>query len=196
MTSALWRAMIEPGLASLPEHVAVLLTSLDAPPRLGAHLRAVHDVARQLADWMTDHHPAVRFDREAVLFGAATHDIGKVLHPEELSGPGTDHERAGFELLLARGFEAKSARFAWTHGAWSGDDIGMEDLLVGLADKVWKAKRVPDVEQLIVQRLAAADGSPPWQVFLALDDALDRTAAEADSRLAFQASYPIEARPS
>jgi len=27
--------------------------------------------------------------------GAALHDIGKVLHPEELSGPGNAHEIAG-----------------------------------------------------------------------------------------------------
>ncbi|MGW4634659.1 HD domain-containing protein [Nocardia sp. NPDC004415] len=197
MTSVLLqRALIDPGysgLRSLPERVEVLLASLEAPPRLGAHLRAVHEVAWQLADWVDRSHPEMEFDREAMLFGAATHDIGKVVHPGELSGPGTAHEQAGYELLLARGFDEKAARFARTHGSWTGPDVGMEDLLVSLADKVWKAKRVPELEQLVVQHLAAVAGQPPWQIFMALDDELERIAADADRRLAFQASYPVSA---
>jgi hypothetical protein len=59
--------------------------------------------------------------------------------------------------------------------------------VVSLADKIWKAKRVPDLEQLVVARL---DGEP-WEAFMALDDELDRIAATADHRLAFQSSYPI-----
>ncbi|MFI0797932.1 hypothetical protein [Amycolatopsis lurida] len=69
----------------------------------------------------------------------------------------------------------------------------MEDLLVSLADKVWKAKRVPDLEELNTARLAASSGQQPWEVFMALDDVLDRIAADADGRLAFQASYPVAA---
>ncbi|MGF0315484.1 hypothetical protein [Nocardia fluminea] len=79
------------GLRSLSEPVEVLLGSLEAPPRLGAHLRAVHEVAWQLADWVGQFHRDVRFDRDVMLFGAATHDIGKVVHPDELSGPGSLH---------------------------------------------------------------------------------------------------------
>ncbi|MFC4376877.1 HD domain-containing protein [Nocardia halotolerans] len=200
MTSVLLqRAMTDPGYAelrSLPEEVEVLLRSLEAPPRLGAHLRVVHEVAWQLADWVDRHHRGTRFDRHSMLFGAATHDIGKIAHPDELSGPGSAHERTGYELLLAQGFDEESARFARTHGSWTGPDVGMEDLLVSLADKVWKAKRVPELERLVVQRLATADGQPSWQVFMALDDELDRIAVDADRRLAFQASYPVGVRPS
>ncbi|TDP31408.1 HD domain-containing protein [Nocardia ignorata] len=181
------------GLRSLPERVEVLLGSLEAPPRLGAHLRAVHEVAWQLADWVGQFHRDVRFDRDVMLFGAATHDIGKVVHPEELSGPGSAHEQAGYELLLAQGFHEESARFARTHSSWTGPDVGVEDLLVSLADKVWKAKRVPELEQLVVQHLAVVGGEQSWQVFITLDDELDRIAADADRRLAFQASYPVSA---
>ncbi|MEV7551088.1 hypothetical protein AB0N89_15820 [Amycolatopsis sp. NPDC089917] len=63
---------------------------------------------------------------------------------------------------------------------------------MSVADKVWKAKRVTDLEQLLVDRLAAASGQPSWEVFLALDDLLDRIAADADGRLAFQASHPVD----
>ncbi len=92
------RALTDRGgldLRRLPERVEVLLESLDAPPRLGAHLRAVHDVACELVDWVATNYGGVEVDRVAVLFGAATHDIGKVVHPEELSGPGSAHEQDG-----------------------------------------------------------------------------------------------------
>ena len=92
---------------------------LDAPPRLAAYLRAVHDVTHQLLDWMAREHPSIRLDRDAALFGAATHDIGKTAHPAELSGPGSSHEAAGRELLPAHGIAPEPARFAATHATWT-----------------------------------------------------------------------------
>lgn len=188
--TALLRAISESALRPLPERATALLTVLEAPPRLAAHLRAVHDVACQIVDWV-EQYPALHVDREAVLFGAAIHDIGKIRHLGELSGPGSQHEQAGYELLLEQGVEEDLARFARTHASWGAADIGINDLLVSLADKIWKAKRVPDLEQLVADRLAVATGQQPWEVFMALDDVLDRIAADADHRLAFQSSYPI-----
>jgi hypothetical protein len=185
------RALTEDvALRPLPEDVSALLLDVQAPPRLVAHLRAVHDVACQLTDWVRRCHPSARFDGAAVRYGAATHDVGKVLHPNELSGPGSAHEPAGHELLRGRGVEERLARFAGTHGRWSAAS-SLEDLLVSLADKVWKAKRVPDLEELVTARLAAAAGQEPWEVFMALDDELDRIASGADTRLAYQSSHPI-----
>lgn len=193
MTSdALRRALTDPGdpvLRPLPDQARALLEAVDSPPRLAAHLRAVHDVAWQLADWVQLRYPAVVFSRDAVLFGAAVHDIGKAVHVDELSGPGSAHEPAGYELLLEHGVDKEFARFARTHASWTSDGIEVEDLLVSLADKVWKAKRVPDLEQLVVDRLAAVSGRQSWEVFMALDDELDRIAAHADRRLAFQAGH-------
>ncbi|MET9634007.1 phosphohydrolase [Lentzea sp. NPDC006480] len=128
-----------------------------------------------------------------MLFGAATHDVGKVLHPTELSAPGSLHEPAGHTLLLSRGVPEHLARFARTHGSWTADDVTLEDLLVSLADKAWKAKRVPDLEHLVTAYLATASGQEPWEIFLALDDELDHIASGADARPAFQSSYPITA---
>ncbi|GIG10917.1 HD domain-containing protein [Catellatospora coxensis] len=107
-TAALHRALTEPAepdLRALPGTVAALLTELDAPPRLGAHLRAVHDVAAHLLDALAEAYPGLAVSAEEVLFGAATHDIGKVVFPSELSGPGSAHEPAGYELLVAHGVE-------------------------------------------------------------------------------------------
>ncbi|MFC7279669.1 HD domain-containing protein [Paractinoplanes rhizophilus] len=185
------RALTDPAVRPLPSPAADLLRGLDAPPRLAAHLRAVHDVAVDLTDWLAAHYPAVPFDRNAVLFGAATHDIGKTLHLAELSAPGSQHEPAGRDLLLSFGVPPELARFAATHASWHDLGIEPEDLLVSLADKIWKAKRVPDLEQLVVIRLAAAGAIEPWEAFLALDECLDRLAAGADDRLAFQNTYPV-----
>jgi hypothetical protein len=187
------RALTEPGLRPLPDRVVTLLAQVAAPPRLAAHLRAVHDVAVDIARWVGEHYPAAGVDAEAVAFGAATHDIGKTLHPAELSGPGAEHEPAGEALLLRHGVEARLARFARTHAAWDRADIGIDDLLVSLADKVWKGKRVPDLEDRVVELLAASSGSgeQAWEAFLRLDDLLDRIAADAEARLAFQAGHSL-----
>jgi HD domain len=182
---------VDPPLLPLPDRVAELLSELRSPPRLAAHLRAVHDVAHQLVDSVGQSYPAVSFDREAVLFGAATHDVGKTVHLSELSGPGAAHEEAGQTLLLGHGVSPELARFAATHASWAESRVGLEDLLVSLADKIWKNKRVPDLEDLVVARLAEATGQAVWEEFIALDGVLARIGDEADERLAFQASFPI-----
>ncbi|MER6299515.1 HD domain-containing protein [Kitasatospora sp. NPDC001539] len=182
---------VEPALLPLPDRVAELLSDAKSPPRLAAHLRAVHDVAHQLVDWIERHCPGLYFDREAVLFGAATHDIGKSVHVPELSEPGSAHEEAGQTLLLGRGVSPELARFAATHASWTGSRVGLEDLLVSLADKIWKNKRIPDLEDLVVARLAEATGRKVWEEFIALDEVLSRIGDEADERLEFQASFPI-----
>jgi HD superfamily phosphodiesterase len=187
--------MGDPAVRPLPVEAHQLLETLDAPPRLAAHLRAVHDVACDLTAQLAERHPALAFDRAAVLFGAATHDVGKVVHVDELSGPGSAHEEAGYRLLRAHGFDESLARFARNHAAWSRPEITVEDLLVSLADKIWKAKRVPDLENLVVARLAVAESVETWQAFLSLDDILHRLAAGADQRLAYQGSHPVVATP-
>ncbi|MFG2371416.1 HD domain-containing protein [Streptomyces sp. NPDC048504] len=197
MTNALLsKAMsgtVDPPLLPLPDRVVELLTELGSPPRLAAHLRAVHDVAHQLVVWLEQRYPDVVFDREAVLFGAATHDVGKTVHVSELSGPGAAHEEAGQTLLLGHGVSPELARFAATHASWAWSPVGPEDLLVSLADKVWKNKRVPELEDLVVARLAEATGRAVWEEFIALDEVLARIGDGADERLTFQASFPIHA---
>jgi hypothetical protein len=180
-------ALTDPSLRELPAEVNDLLRNLQAPPRLAAHLRAVHDVAHELTTWLATY--PLRFDREAVLYGAATHDIGKIIHIEELSRPGSLHEKAGEQLLLEAGVAPHLARFAATHASWTEPGITVEDLLVSLADKVWKGKRVRELEQLLVDQLVIASGQEAWQVFLDLDDQLGKLTESADARLAFQNTY-------
>jgi hypothetical protein len=181
----------EPPLRRLPDQVTRLLQGLPVPPRLAAHLRLVHDVATRLTATLQQRHPELTFDRTAVLYGAATHDIGKVMHSDELTGPGSAHEPAGRALLLARQVPERLARFAGTHGTWSEPDRTIEDLLVSTADKIWKGQRITDLEDRLGEHLATATGLPQWQVYLALDDILAGLAANADQRLHFQNTYPV-----
>jgi hypothetical protein len=75
------------------------------------------------------------------------------------------------------------ARFAVTHARWHDDDLGLEDLLVALADVLRKGKRVADLEHRVVKRLAAASGLTFWEVFAGADDLFERVASGAHGRL-------------
>ena len=81
------------------------------------------------------------------------------------------------------------ARYARTHGDWQNQD-SIEDLIVALADNCWKSKRLKDLENKIVSKLAAATGQEPWQCFSTLDEIIEAIAADADTRLAWQGSFP------
>ncbi|WP_323747891.1 HD domain-containing protein [Catenulispora rubra] len=177
-----------PVLRPLPPGAVEVLRAVGAPPRLVAHLRAVHDVAAQLVAWAAER--GLPVDAEAVLFGAATHDIGKALHPAELSGPGAEHEAAGRDLLLRHGISPELAKFAAGHARWDADTT-LDELLVSLADKVWKGKRVAELEDLVAARLVAASGREAWEEFLELDAVLSVVGEGADERLAYQAGFPV-----
>src|SRR3712207_3786968 len=98
-------------LHPLPTDVQALLTHLAAPPRLIAHLILVHDVALRLISGMQRAWSTLALDLAAIQFGATTHDVGKVVHPHELVGPGYQHERDGRDLLLRHGIAPLHARF-------------------------------------------------------------------------------------
>jgi len=178
-------------LIELPEGVARLLREVGATTLLVAHLRLVHDVAARLLDALLREWPELQVDSEAVLFGAATHDIGKTLHPDELSQPGTLHESNGLRLLIDRGIEDRFARFAETHARWKqgGRRCTFEDLLVALADTCWKGKRSPTLEDLVCRQLLTQIPGEQWEVFATLDDVIDGFAADGDQRLAWQSQY-------
>ena len=180
----------------LPQEALALIDRLDVPPRLLAHLILVHDCASELIERVARAFPNVQMNRTAILFGAATHDLGKTIVREELSRSGNLHQARGFELLKELGAPAEKARFALTHGQWRNlDSPQIEDLLVALADKCWKAKRVEDLEAKLVELLSKESGQEPWQCHSTLDEILQELAAEADKKLAWQLSFPVESRP-
>lgn len=155
----------------LPPVVVEVLRDLDASPRLLAHLLVVHDVAAQLVEAVHRAWPRLRFDATELLVGAAAHDVGKALHPEEIAGPGNRHLDAGTRLLEQRGFSPRQARYARTHETWAAEpDATIEDLLVALADELWRGTRDQALEEALTERIAAAVQDTPWAVYMDLDD--------------------------
>jgi len=174
----------------LPQATVNLLRQLAAPPRLVAHLRLVHDVAASLVERVTATFPEVTFSREEVLFGASIHDFGKVIERSELNRSGTQHEQRGIELLRSMGISDDRVRFAYSHGNWDKmPSVSLEDLLVALADKCWKGKRVDELESKIAALLSAASKKPEWACFAELDEIVQELTKDADARLAWQGAF-------
>ena len=125
----------------------------------------------------------VTFDGELAVLGAALHDAGKIAHPSEMTAPGHRHELAGEQLLRSHGLSANVARFCVTHAAWDDDDRALEDLLVALADKLWKGKREDALERRVVDLIARLTNKHAWQVFETFDVICEEIAAGGPDRL-------------
>jgi len=168
----------------LPVEAVEALHAAGGTPRLLAHLLLVHDVAATLVEAVDRTWPRLRVDAGAVLLGAATHDIGKILYPEEITRLGTDHAEAGETYLLRHGFTPAQARFARTHETWASEPAArMEDLLVALADQLWKGERNNALEEAITMAIADAVSDAPWAVYMDLDDIATPLADVGPARL-------------
>ena len=165
-----------------PEDAFRLLVELGAPRRLVRHHELVVEAASILCQKLSQGF-GVAFHHEAVLLGAALHDVGKIRYPDEMHVPGHRHEQAGQSLLIERGVAAELARFCVTHASWAEPDRSVEDLLVALADKLWKGKREQELEARVLDTLAKRAGLEPWEVFDRLDMICEQIAADGSSRL-------------
>ena len=163
-----------------PRQALDMLADLGASPWLLRHHELVLEAAILICDRLTD----VTFDRAAVLVGAALHDAGKIVQPEEMSVAGNKHEEAGRDLLCERGVSPSIARFCVTHAEWDAAACSFEDRLVALADKLWKGKRDAALENRLVDEIAVATRAEPWEVFDRFDAICEAVAADGPDRLA------------
>lgn len=159
-----------------------VLRALEAPVRLVTHARLVLEAGDAILASVAS--VGVTVDRDLVRAGVVLHDAGKALHPAELDGAGDRHEAEGERVLLARGVEARLARVCRSHAKWKDMECSAEELLVALADKLWKGARVAELEARVVDALAMRAGRDRWEMFVPLDDAFEQVAAGADDRLA------------
>jgi putative nucleotidyltransferase with HDIG domain len=159
-----------------------VLGEVAAPARLVTHARLVLEAGDAILAAVAS--VGVTVDRDLVRAGAVLHDAGKARYPAELDGAGDRHEAEGERMLLARGVETKLARVCRSHAKWKDMECSAEELLVALADKLWKGARVAELEARVVDALAQRAGCDRWDLFVTLDDAFERVAAGADQRLA------------
>lgn len=136
-----------------------LLRSLGASAWLVKHHELVVEAAVLICDAL-EQDLGLRFGRATVLLGASLHDAGKIVHPEEMSGGGSQHEAAGQELLVRSGVRAEITRFCVTHASWETDRI--EDALGALAARTELAT---------------------WEVYHAFDSICEAVAAAGPERL-------------
>ena len=180
----------ESALAPLSAEITAVFAAFTLPPRLRAHLLLVHDTAAKLLNDLCHEWGSLAIDRDAVLFGAATHDIGKCVYVNELIGEGHGHEAAGKEMLLKLGIAEDLAKFAASHASWSRASA-TEELFVSLADKIWKGNHVESLENLVVEWIAEKASIEKWEAFSKLDAILQWIANDADARLAWQNQFSV-----
>jgi len=158
-----------------------LLRKLGASSHLICHLQLVGEAADELLQGYAE--LGVKIDSVLVELGAALHDAGKITHPSEIYGPGSLHELAGERLLLAQGVQPSVARCCVTHASWEKGELSLEERTVALADNLWKGKREPELELLIINQIASKLGHSMWDIFLHFDTLFERIATHGDIRL-------------
>ena len=107
-------------------------------------------------------------------------------HTNELTGQGRQHEIDGPAILEGIGVQSQLARFARTHGSWSREDLPLEDLLVALADAIWKGQRLEPLEKKVIDQIVKKTNLEEWEAFCKLDGLLEEIASRGDERLAWQ----------
>jgi HD domain len=158
-----------------------MLQRLGASHQLICHVKLVGEAAEGLLAKLQQLQMPV--DECFVRLGVAFHDAGKILHSEELVAKGTHHEAAGEQLLIANGVDPSLARCCRSHGQWQTMDCCFEELLVALADALWKGKRDVLLEGEVVQRIATLGQKEYWALFVEMDSCFEAIAADGHSRL-------------
>lgn len=153
-----------------------------APAHLLRHVQLVAEAADALET--AYHELGLNFNSQLLQLGVALHDAGKIFHPLELSQAGHLHEAAGRDFLLQQGIAAELAEICASHGNWQDLHDELEALSVALADKLWKGKRVAELEQKVVSLIATRLGLDEWQILIQLDTVFETIAADGDQRLA------------
>jgi hypothetical protein len=173
-------------IRDLPNKITELLEKLNSPARLKRHLQVVYSTAYELLVLIKQEWAGIDVNEELILFGAGTHDIGKIKITIELFESGKRHELEGKQLLIKLGFTESQSRFTYTHGNWQEENLALEDLLVSLADKIWKGKRVEELEEKVGHVLSNKLKITYWQVYERLDEILEQLSIGADERILWQ----------
>lgn len=163
------------------DHLLNLQAELGASERLLAHHKVVAGVAEQIADKLLE--LEINLDKTQIVAMAAIHDIGKIEAPQELSESGTQHEQLGFELARENEIPEVIAEACIFHGSEDYASLSLEGLMVILADKLWKGKRIEALENHVTKRVSKLLESDYWIIFLELDSCFEGIADKGHERL-------------
>lgn len=158
-----------------------LLDELGAPEHLKTHVGLVGEAAEVLIEECIN--KGIKLNFEFVRVGVAIHDVGKTIHRNEMTGPGSEHEPAGQELLLKHGVTEDVARVCMSHARWHSMECSTEELLIALSDKLWKGKREETLELKVIDELAKIEGKERWDLYQELDACFEKIASSGHDRL-------------
>ncbi len=164
-----------------PEEAKSLLHSLGAPQHLLKHVELVGEAANQILFELRAN--KVEVDEQFILVGLVIHDVGKIAYPSEMTAPGSRHEPRGVEMLLAAGASPEVARVSLSHARWSTMPVTLEELIIALADKLWKGVRISELENMVITECAARSRNDYWQLYVVLDSSFERIADQGPDRL-------------
>jgi len=163
------------------EQAYEFLKQLNAPPKLIRHVRLVGEAADLLIQNLNQMN--VDFDEKFVRLGVAFHDIGKIIHSQELVSPGNQHEVDGEKLLISKGVSPRLARCCLSHARWKMMECSLEELIIALADKLWKGKREVDLEKAVIEKISKLINKDFWELFIELDSHFEIIASKGEERL-------------
>ncbi|WP_390590849.1 hypothetical protein [Simiduia litorea] len=158
-----------------------LLDELGAPSHLKTHVRLVGEAADLLIHKLTG--IGLKFDSEFVRIGVAIHDIEKIKYQNEMIGSGSEHEPEGEKILLELGVESQIACVCMSHARFALMDCSIEELIIALSDKLWKGKRVEELELKVIDSIASLMGKDRWDVYPELDQQFELITSSGHERL-------------
>lgn len=158
-----------------------LIDELGAPEHLKTHVILVGEAADLLIEAIGS--LGIELDFEFIRAGVVIHDIGKTVHANEMTEPGSEHEPEGEKILLEKNVSSKLARVCMSHARWEKMECSFEELLIALSDKLWKGKRVESLELKVVDFAAQCLGKDRWDLFPELDYKFEEIASGGHERL-------------
>ena len=157
------------------------LRSISAPQHLITHVTLVGEAAELLIAKFNE--LDLELDYGFIRTGVAIHDVGKVIHQNEMSEGGGLHEPEGEKMLIANGWPPKLARVCISHARWNEMDCSLEELIIALSDKLWKGKRVEELEIMVIDQIASVLNTGRWDIFADLDQCFEDIASSGHTRL-------------
>jgi hypothetical protein len=81
------------------------------------------------------------------------------------------------------GYDPRIARCCVSHARWKTMECSLEEILVALADALWKGARRPVLEGRVIVEIAARLGWDRWTAFVELDECFEEIGDGGAERL-------------